>query len=107
MQSVETTPTEGTVERLGRFQQLQPENPLANYYYAVGLFKQSWNQPWKQSASAADAEQDNQRDVQHDSDHDDARSERVESLLQKAVHLDPKLGVAYRSEEHTSQLQSL
>jgi tetratricopeptide (TPR) repeat protein len=95
MQSVETTPTEGTVERLGRFQQLQPENPLANYYYAVGLFKQSWNQPWKQSASAADAEQDNQRDVQHDSDHDDARSERVESLLQKAVHLDPKLGVAY------------
>jgi tetratricopeptide (TPR) repeat protein len=71
MQSVETTPSAGSVERLARFAQLQPDNALANYYYAVGL--------WKQSAGSVDSE----------------RSARVESLLQKAVHLDPKLGAAY------------
>jgi tetratricopeptide (TPR) repeat protein len=71
MQSVETTPSEGSVERLERFAQLQPDNALANYYYAVSL--------WKQSASSVENE----------------RSARVESLLQKAVHLDPKLGAAY------------
>ena len=71
MQSVDATPSEGSVERLERFAQLQPDNALANYYYAVSL--------WKQSASAVDTE----------------RSSRVESLLQKAVHLDPKLGAAY------------
>jgi tetratricopeptide (TPR) repeat protein len=71
MQSVETTPSEGSVGRLARFAQLQPDNALANYYYAVGL--------WKQSAGSVDSE----------------RSARVESLLQKAVHLDPKLGAAY------------
>ncbi|HMB84010.1 MAG TPA: tetratricopeptide repeat protein [Terriglobales bacterium] len=71
LQSVETTPSEGSVERLARFAQLQPDNALANYYYAVGL--------WKQSAGSVDSE----------------RSARVESLLQKAVHLDPKLGAAY------------
>jgi tetratricopeptide (TPR) repeat protein len=71
MQSVESTPSEESVERLGRFMQLQPENALANYYYAVSL--------WKQSTSSMDSE----------------RSARVESLLQKAVHLDPKFGAAY------------
>ena len=79
MQSVETTPSEGSVERLRRFAQLQPDNALANYYYAVSL--------WKQSASAVDPGRDNERDNE--------RSARVESLLQKAVHLDPKLGAAY------------
>jgi tetratricopeptide (TPR) repeat protein len=71
MQSVETTPAEGSVERFARFAQLQPDNALAHYYYAVSL--------WKQSAGSVDIE----------------RSTRVESLLQKAVHLDPKLGAAY------------
>ena len=71
MQSVETTPSAGSVERFARFAQLQPDNALANYYYAVSL--------WKQSAGSVDSE----------------RSARVESLLQKAVHLDPKLGAAY------------
>jgi tetratricopeptide (TPR) repeat protein len=71
MQSVETTPSEGSVGRLARFAQLQPDNALANYYYAVGL--------WKQSAGSVDSE----------------HSARVESLLQKAVHLDSKLGAAY------------
>jgi len=79
MQSVEATPPEGSVERFARFAQLQPNNALANYYYAVSL--------WKQSASAAEIE----RDIQLDT----ARSARVESLLQKAVQLDPKLGAAY------------
>ncbi len=71
MQSVETTPSLGSLERLERFAQLQPDNALANYYYAVGL--------WKQSPGSDDTE----------------RSGRVESLLLKAVHLDPKLGAAY------------
>ena len=75
MQSVEGTPSEDSVERLRRFAELQPDNALANYYYGVSL--------WKQSASAVDTRRDNER------------SARVESLLQKAVHLDPKLGAAY------------
>jgi tetratricopeptide (TPR) repeat protein len=75
MQSLEGTPSGESVERLRRFAQLQPDNALANYYYAVSL--------WKQSANSADTR------------HDNERSARVESLLQKAVHLDPKLGAAY------------
>jgi len=75
MQSVEGTPSEKSAQRLERFAQLQPNNALANYYYAVSL--------WKQSASAVGTR------------HDNERSARVESLLQKAVHLDPKLGAAY------------
>jgi tetratricopeptide (TPR) repeat protein len=75
MQSVETMPSEIAVQRLGRFAELQPDNPLANYYYAVALFKQLWTQ----SAGAADKE----------------RSGRVEALLLKAEKLDSKLGAAY------------
>jgi tetratricopeptide (TPR) repeat protein len=73
MQSAETNPSQQSVERLARFEQLQPDNALANYYYAVSLSKQS--------AYAAD--------------NDAERSARVESLLLKAAHLDPKLGIAY------------
>jgi tetratricopeptide (TPR) repeat protein len=73
MQSVLTFPTEGVAERLARFAQLQPENAPANYYYAVSL--------WKQSAGAADSSTE--------------ISARVESLLLKAVQLDPKFGAAY------------
>jgi tetratricopeptide (TPR) repeat protein len=75
MQSVQETPSEDSVEKLRRFARLQPDNALANYYYAVSL--------WKESVSAAGGE------------HDAEREKRVESLLQKALHLDPKLGVAY------------
>ncbi len=81
MQSVETTPSELSVARLARFAQLQPQNAFANYYYAVSL--------WKQSADSAGHETDN------NNNNSDARSARVESLLLKAVHLDPKLGAAY------------
>ena len=40
IQSVETAQSEGLVERLKRFARLQPENALANYYYAISLWKQ-------------------------------------------------------------------
>jgi tetratricopeptide (TPR) repeat protein len=79
MQSVEGAPSQESVERLGRFAQRQPDNALANYYYAVSL--------WKQSANAVDTGRENDRDKE--------QSTRVESLLQKAVHLNPKLGAAY------------
>jgi tetratricopeptide (TPR) repeat protein len=69
MQSVATGRPEGFVERLGRFATLQPENALANYYYAMSLRRQVG---------------------------DDARElAPVESLLKKAVNLDPKLGAGY------------
>ncbi len=61
-----------SVERLARFQQYEPDNPLANYYYAVSL----WKQPAGRRAST-----------------DFNRA--MESLLQKAVQLDPKFGAAY------------
>jgi tetratricopeptide (TPR) repeat protein len=81
MQSVETIPSEGSLESLARFAQMQPDNALANYYYAVSLWKEAAKESGRQSASASD----------HDAEH----SARVESLLLKAVHLDPKLGAAY------------
>ena len=73
IQSVEATPSAESLERLARFAQLHPENALANYYYAVGL--------WKQSSGAGDGNAQ--------------RSARVETLLQKAVRLDPKFAAAY------------
>ena len=79
MQSVQATPSEDSVERLRRFAQLQPDNALAIYYYAVSL--------WKESVIAADTDAE--------AEHHTERTKRVESLLQKATHLDPKLGAAY------------
>jgi tetratricopeptide (TPR) repeat protein len=73
MQSAETAPSEQTLERLARFQHLKPDNTLANYYYAVGLWKA------KQSQGASD----------------DAISKQVETLLQKAIQLEPQLGAAH------------
>jgi tetratricopeptide (TPR) repeat protein len=73
MQSVEATPLEGSATRLARFAELQPDNALANYFYAVSL--------WKQSVGSLNTAPE--------------RSARVESLLQRAVQLDPKLGAAY------------
>jgi Flp pilus assembly protein TadD/protocatechuate 3,4-dioxygenase beta subunit len=75
IQSVEIAPSEGSVGRLARFARLQSDNALANYYYAVGL--------WKQPAEANDPA------ISHD------RLARVESLLLKAVQLDPKLAAAH------------
>lgn len=71
LQAVETAQSEAIVERLGRFVRLQPQNALANYYYAVSL--------WKRRKSPEDVED----------------LAQVKSLLEKAVHLDPKLGLGY------------
>jgi tetratricopeptide (TPR) repeat protein len=71
MQTAEATESEAIVERLGRFVRLQPQNALANYYYAVSL--------WKRRKSAEDV----------------ADLAQVKFLLEQAVHLDPKLGAGY------------
>jgi tetratricopeptide (TPR) repeat protein len=81
MQSVETaTSSKGSLERLARFAQLQPDNALANYYYAVSLWKQSAREVRERSADSPDNSEP---------------SAQVESLLLKAVRLDPKLGEAH------------
>jgi tetratricopeptide (TPR) repeat protein len=79
MQSAQAIPSQESVERLARFAHLHPENAQANYYYATGL--------WKQLSVAGNAGSD--------SAHDRERTAQVEALLEKAVHLDPKLGAAY------------
>ena len=71
LQSVDTTHSDAFAERLARFAQLQPENALANYYYAVSL--------WKQRQGPED----------------NGHLAEIESRLEKAVRLDPKLGVGY------------
>ncbi len=71
IQSVETTQSECSTERLARFAKLQPENALANYYYAVNI--------WKRRRGPDDAES----------------LAQVESLLKKAVVLDSGLGIGY------------
>jgi tetratricopeptide (TPR) repeat protein len=58
-------------EKLSRFARIQSANALANYYYAVAL--------WKSDRDAANA----------------ARKAQVAALLEKAVSLDPKLDEAY------------
>jgi tetratricopeptide (TPR) repeat protein len=68
-----------TLAKLERFVQLQPGNALANYYYAVAL--------WKQSQSAAGSDSDTQQNSEG--------SARVESLLQNAVRLDPSFSAAF------------
>jgi tetratricopeptide (TPR) repeat protein len=55
-------------EKLARFSQNQPENAIANYYYAVAV--------WKKAGNAT-------------------VSEQIESLLNKAVRIDPKFAAAY------------
>ncbi len=71
IQSVETTQSDCSTERLARFVKLQPANAQANYYYAVNL--------WKRRKGLDDAES----------------LAQVESLLKKSVALDSKLGVGY------------
>jgi tetratricopeptide (TPR) repeat protein len=71
IQSVEAIESDCVVERLARFARLQPQNELANYYFAVSL--------WKRRKSPEDA----------------AELDQVKALLENAVHLDPKLSPAY------------
>jgi len=71
IQAVEVAPSPLVGEKLARFVRLQPDNALANYYYAVSLRRQrSGPEDMKNSA-------------------------QVELLLKKAVELDPRLGPAY------------
>ena len=58
-------------QKLARFVELQPENPLANYYYAMAL--------WKQQNLSIDAKQ----------------LQKVEAMLTKAVTIDPECSEAY------------
>lgn len=71
MQAVETVEAQGFMEKFRRFAELQPENALASYYYAVSLWKQS----------RGNEKKDN--------------SEQIQRLLEKAIRLDPKLSPAY------------
>jgi tetratricopeptide (TPR) repeat protein len=70
VQSSEITQIDGYVERLERFAQRHPENAWANYYYAVGLWKER---------KPEDAE----------------TPARVLLLLKNAIRIDPRLGSAY------------
>jgi tetratricopeptide (TPR) repeat protein len=67
----ESANSQGITDRFARYVRFQPESALANYYYAVAL--------WKQRKSPSDREY----------------LPQIESLLKKAVRLDPKLGAAY------------
>ena len=58
-------------QKLARFVQNQPENALANYYFAMAVLKRG-----RESKSSADSQQ-------------------AEALLKKSVAIDPKLGEAY------------
>jgi tetratricopeptide (TPR) repeat protein len=71
MQSAGAAQAECFAEELARFAKLQPESALANYYYAVSLLKQ------------------------RKSPEDTESARQVESLLGKAVRLDPRLGDGY------------
>ena len=71
IQSAEVTTSEEVVEKLHRFVTQEPQNAEANYYYAVGL--------WKQRKGPQDT----------------ARAAQIEALLGKAIRLDPKFGAAY------------
>ena len=71
IQAAERNVSDESADRLRRFAELHPENALANYYYAVSL--------WKRRKSAQDV----------------ADVPKVESLLEKAIRLDPGLGAAF------------
>jgi tetratricopeptide (TPR) repeat protein len=71
MQAVEATPSKEITARLERFARLEPKNAVSNYYYAVSL--------WKLRKSPEDNE----------------TVAQIEALLDKAVHLDPKLSEGY------------
>jgi tetratricopeptide (TPR) repeat protein len=85
MQAVEAIPSESISERLKRFAHLQPNDAMANYYFAVSLWK---GRKSKDSQTAAE----------------------VKSRLLKSAQLDPKsgpaylqLGIVYADEKHIKQ----
>jgi tetratricopeptide (TPR) repeat protein len=72
LQAAEIVESPAIVDRLARFARIEPQNALANYYYAVALWKRRRNSP-----------------------EDPGDLDQIRSLLETAVHLDPKLGLAY------------
>ena len=70
-QSMGASQSDCVADRLKRFVRLQPDNALANYYYALSLSKRLQGPEDTQTVA------------------------QVESHLEKAVHLDPKLGAGY------------
>ena len=71
IEAVEVNPSATLEEKLKRFVRLQPNNALANYYYALSL--------WKGRTGPGDVKD----------------AAQVELLFKKAVELDPTLGPAY------------
>ena len=82
VQNRESTQSDGYLERLGRFATLQPDNALANYYYAKAL--------WSRRMASNNAE--------------------VQMLLEKAIRINPhlaeawlQLGVLYSEQKNYTQ----
>ncbi len=71
MEKVTSVPLPCSEEKLARFARNQPESALANYYYAMSL--------WKRNNGAEDPKS----------------SQQAQTLLEKAVSIDPQLGEAY------------
>ena len=71
MEKGSAAPLPCSEQRLARFAKEQPENALANYYYALAL--------WKELRGSTDA----------------GGADQVEALLKRAVTIDPKFGEAY------------
>jgi tetratricopeptide (TPR) repeat protein len=71
MQEATSTPLACAQQKLDRFLHNQPENPLANYYYALAL--------WKRNRGALGS----------------GALQQAETLLRKATALDPNLDAAY------------
>jgi len=71
MQAAESAGSQEIVDRLHRFVALQPESAEANYYYAVALGKLYRTAPAEAPAG------------------------EIESLLNKAISLNPKFALAY------------
>ncbi len=75
MQESTTAPLPCAEQKLARFAHDQPANALANYYYALALWKQD-------------------RATENEASANSVALERVEGLLKKSSDLDPKLGAA-------------
>jgi tetratricopeptide (TPR) repeat protein len=70
MLAAEAAPSDALTEKLRRFVSLQPDSSDANYYFALALWKRRKDSP-------------------------EATAPRIESLLNRAIQLDPKYSAAY------------
>jgi len=73
METAETMPSEETVNYFARFARLAPNNPWANYYYAVGL--------WRRALSEGPV--------------DDPTFTQIEALLQRAIQFESNFAAAH------------